>query len=103
MDRSTFAAELLKCLTENEKMVDEKDTGKGWYPSIVPFYCFSYESLLFSYPQIKEKGAISLLQETTEFLNQEKISFSKPILPEYMVLTKDFINGILYCIDRYCC
>ena len=37
MDRQTFAKELLKCLNENDKLVSEKDTAKGWYVENPPF------------------------------------------------------------------
>ena len=101
MDRESFARELLKCLTENDKMVSEKNTAKGWYEVFECFLNYSYDSLLFSYPQVNEKGVFALLDEITSFLLKEPNKDSDELFPNYFIVTSDLIQVIQYCIDKY--
>ena len=65
------------------------------------FLIFSYQSLLFSYPRVEEKGIIALLNEVTDFLIQENSTTSNSFLPDYFLITNDLLDGIQYCIDKY--
>lgn len=99
MDRDAFIRELMQCLKENDNKVSEKETAEGW---CVLHYLILYscESLTYSFPQIKEKGAIALRDKTTEFLLQEKDAYGTKHIPTYMLISSDVIKGIEYCIDK---
>lgn len=99
MDRDAFIRELMQCLKENDNKVSEKETAEGWCVLQYLILC-SYESLTYSFPQIKEKGAIALRDKTTEFLLQEKDAYSTKYIPTYMHISSDVIKGIEYCIDK---
>ena len=62
---------------------------------------YSYNSLLYSYPQVNEKGVFALLDEITSFLLKEPYKDGDELFPNYFIVTTDLMQGIQYCIDKY--